>query len=223
MNTMIWDNKYAAGESLNKYPWDKVVSFIFRYYPRHKKRNEIRVLEVGSGSGCNLWFCAREGFDCYGVDTSMVAVEHAKNWFSRDGLKGEFKQGNFYPLEYQDNFFDLVIDRGSLTCVSKADCEIALKEIYRVLESGGYFCFNPYSDLHTSFKEGITLEDELTEISSGTLTNVGKLKFYNEVEIYDLVQSIGFQIESIKLINEDYFESKSIKHVHAEWFLILRK
>ena len=75
----IWDTKYAVGDSLNKYPWDKVVSFVYKYYPRNKPKHATKVLEVGFGSGCNLWFCAREGFDCYGVEFSSIAVEHAKN------------------------------------------------------------------------------------------------------------------------------------------------
>ncbi len=103
-NYTVWNEKYNAGETLCRYPWDRVVSFVFRYYPRDKPKNETKVLEVGFGSGCNLWFCAQEGFESYGVEGSPIAVDHAKEWFLREGLNGHLFQGNFHPLNFDDNF-----------------------------------------------------------------------------------------------------------------------
>lgn len=217
----IWNDKYAAGDSLNKYPWDKVVSFVFRHHPRNQPKNETKILELGFGSGCNLWFCAREGFDCYGVEGSLVAVEHAKKWFEQENLHANLSQGNFYPLNFKSNFFDLIIDRGSLTCVSLEECVLSLKEAFKVLKPGGYFCFNPYSSKHTSCIHGIRLDSGLTKINTGTLINVGNLKFYEEEEICKLVNQIGFKVHEMRHIEEHMYSVKENKH--AEWFLVLSK
>jgi ubiquinone/menaquinone biosynthesis C-methylase UbiE len=217
----IWDDKYKAGDSLNKYPWDKIVSFVFRHYPRKKPKHETKVLELGFGSGCNLWFCAREGFDCYGVEFSSIAVEYAKNWFLKENLKAKLCQVDFYPLHYGSDFFDLIIDRCSLTCVSLEKCLLSLKEIFRTLKPGAYFCFNPYSTKHTSYIEGEHLESGLTRISTGTLLNVGDLKFYNEEEIENLVQSVGFKICQMRHIDDRFFNTNEGNH--AEYFLVLQK
>lgn len=221
--TDVWDQKYASGNSLNRYPWDKVVSFVFRNFPRNKPRQETNVLEVGFGSGCNLWFCAREGFNCYGIEGSAVAVEHAKQWFAKENLKGNLSQGDFHPLRFDNDFFDLVIDRGSLTCVPLEDCRTSLKEIYRVMKLGGYFCFNPYSNQHTSCIQGQALESGLTKISTGTLVGVGDIKFYSREEVVPLITSVGFKIKEVRHVTEDYQDNEKTPNVHADWFFVLEK
>ena len=163
----VWDEKYEKGDSLNRYPWDKVVSFIYKYYDKKQLRSDTKILEVGFGSGCNLWFCAREGFDVFGVEGSEIAVKHAQKWFDKDNLKGDLKRGLFFPLTYDDSFFDLIIDRGSLTCVNKEDCLKALLEIYRVMTKNAYFLFNPYASDHTSCIEGEKINNGQTKIISG--------------------------------------------------------
>ncbi|NQY80252.1 MAG: class I SAM-dependent methyltransferase [Candidatus Caenarcaniphilales bacterium] len=209
---------------LNKYPWDKVVSFVNKNFnlKNKDKIKETKVLELGFGSGVNLWFCAREGFDCYGIESSPQAVNYACEWFQSEGLKAELRQGYFAPLDYDDNFFDLVIDRGSLTCVSFDDCLSSLNEIYRVLKPGGIFHFNPYSQSHTSFISGVFDEEKrITKIISGSLKSVGFLKFYNFEEIQDLIEKSNFTVKEIKHIEEKSYSGE--KNVHSEWVLILVK
>lgn len=216
----IWDEKYSAGDSLNRYPWDKIVSFVCRYHNREKPRNETRILELGFGSGCNLWFCAREGFDCYGVEGSAIAVEHAKSWFKHDGLKADLRIGDFSPLDFESDYFDIAFDRCSLTCVNFDNCLSSFKEVYRVLKKGGYFFFNPYGSEHTSCKEGKIEETGLTRITSGSLVGVGDLKFYDRNEIESLVKEAGFQIKYIKHTEE--IEILSNQN-HSEWQVVLKK
>ncbi len=221
MFNAVWNEKYAAGDSLNKYPWDKIVSFIFKFRPRNKERHETKVLELGFGSGCNLWFCAREGFDCYGIEGSAIGVKHAQQWFSKENLQADLTQGMFYPLNFSEEFFDLIIDRGSLTCVNSKDSYLSLQEIFRTLKTGGYFCFNPYSTRHTSSVEGTLLPTGLTKIKSGTLTGVGDIKFYDEKTIRELVEKVGFKIKEMRHIEDHYFTPSY--GTHAEWFLVLEK
>tara|TARA_R110002095_G_scaffold71253_1_gene60702 strand:- start:548 stop:1222 length:675 start_codon:yes stop_codon:yes gene_type:complete len=216
-----WEEKYAKGESLNRYPWDKVVSFVYQNYPRSQPKSEINILELGFGSACNLWFCAREGFNCSGVEWSESVVKHARNWLQTDGLEADLRQGSFYPLDFESNTFDIIIDRASLTCVTYEDCLKSFKEVARVMKKGGRFCFTPYSTQHTSCIEGCLQESGLISISSGTLIGVGDLKFYNEADIRSISQQAGLKIIEMRHIEESYGDSK--RGQHAEWFVVLGK
>ena len=217
----IWEDKFENNRGICKYPWDKIVSAVNIYYNKLKPKQSSKVLELGFGSGCNLWFCAREGFDCYGVEASKAAVKSAKKWFAQDGLKADLREGLFYPLPFSNNMFDIIIDRGALTCVSYRDCNEAFKEVYRVLKKGGIFFFNGYSCEHTSCVEGKLLESGLSEISSGNLTGVGNLKFYSIDEVQSLSNDNGFKIKAFKHIKEEIIFPE--KQIHAEWFVVLQK
>ena len=86
----IWEEKYASGHSQN-YPWDAVVSFVFRHAPRSIPRSEVKILEVGFGTGANLWFAAREGFDVSGIEGSKTAVLGARNRFAKENIAGDLR------------------------------------------------------------------------------------------------------------------------------------
>lgn len=42
------------------------------------KRRDIRILDVGCGSGANLWMIAHEGYEAYGLDLSVEALKLCK-------------------------------------------------------------------------------------------------------------------------------------------------
>jgi len=92
----IWESEiYSQGHHLNRYPFDAVVSFLFRYRPRDKPREQTDVLEIGCGAGNNLWFAAREGFRVAGIDGSESAISFAQKRFESEKLSGDLRVGNF--------------------------------------------------------------------------------------------------------------------------------
>ena len=156
----IWEKKYSEGHA-EKYPWDMVVSFVFRNAPRDRARNEVRILEVGFGTGSNLWFAAREGFAVAGVEGSSSAVKFAQEWFKREQLSGDLRVGDFTQLPFENEIFDLVFDREALCCVGKQAHKQAISEVHRVLRNGGKFLFNGYADSHSSSRTGEVGLDEI--------------------------------------------------------------
>lgn len=217
----IWDEIYGGGHALNKYPWDIVVSFVFQNAPRSKPRKDIRILEIGCGAGSNLWFAAREGFQVTGVDGSAKAVNFAKHRFANDGLQGDFYVADFTKLPFPDLSFDLVIDRGSLTCCGLKSASLSVDEVHRVLVHGGRFLCNPYSDTHTSHRAGRSGPDGLTvEIFGGTLVGVGQICFYCRSQVEALLA--GWNILSLKHL-EIKEELEGISGIHSEWRAIAEK
>jgi SAM-dependent methyltransferase len=217
----IWEKKYAAGD-FQMYPWDSVVTFVYRNMPKDCPRANIKILEVGFGSGPNLWFAAREGFDVSGIEGSPSAVRFAKKRFTQDGLKGDLRVGDFTSLPFQEESFDLVIDRGSLVCVNAESQKKAVSEIYRCLKKGGRFLHNAYGDSHTSMLTGEQGLDGLTlNISGGTLTGVGQLHFTSRSEI-DKRFSEGWRFHKVERLERVNMLGKSTE-LHSEWLVIAEK
>lgn len=219
----VWEAEiYSRGKHLNLYPFDAVVSFLFRWHPRDKARDQIRILEIGCGAGNNLWFAAREGFQVAGIDGSAAAVEFAKNRFAKEGLSGDLRTGNFLELPWRDGSFDIGIDRGSLVCVSHESQKIAVGEMHRVLQVGGLFFFNGYSDEDTSAQSGDLLEDgRVANIRAGALVGVGALAFNSRAQIETLFSN-GWEILSLQHVNRVDFSPDGTGN-HAEWRIVARK
>lgn len=217
----IWEQKYSQGHS-GCYPWDHVVSFVFKHYPKNKPRQETKILEVGCGTASNLWFAAREGFQVTGIDASPGAIDFATKRFSEEGLKGDFHVGSFTKLPFDDESFDITIDRAAITCCGFSSAEKTFDEIKRVLKCQGKFYFNPYSTQHSSFKSGIPEQDGLTiNISAGTLVDTGQICFYSRQDI-DRFFSQGWNLLSIQHI-ELTEKMEQNQSVHAEWRVIAEK
>jgi SAM-dependent methyltransferase len=219
----FWETDlYGKGQHLNRYPFDAVVTFVYRNYPRHKPRHEIRILEIGCGAGNNLWFAAREGFQVTGIDGSPTAIEYARRRFAEEGLTGHFEAGDFTALPYAEGAFDLAIDRGSIVCCGRSAGRQAVREVRRVLREGGRFFFNPYSARHSSLAMSDPGPDGLrVNVRGGTLTGVGPLCFYDKDEV------LGALCPGWKILSMDHLEIKAHvppgELIHADWRIVAEK
>ncbi len=135
---------------LNSFTYPIIATLINNYLDRNKNLNEnnIKVLELGFGSGANLLYLAKRGCSVYGIDISDTALEYGNKLFLDNNIKAELKISSFAPLDYEDNTFDLVIDRGALVCADKELYKEAVKEVYRILKPNGEFLLTPYSELN---------------------------------------------------------------------------
>lgn len=220
---LFWENDiYSKNQHLNKYPYDNVVSFIFRNYPKNISKNQIKILEIGSGAGNNLWFAAREGFDVTGIDGSQSAIKYATQRFDNENLKANFIVADFTAtLPFEENTFDLVIDRASLTCCSWQGIQNTVGEVNRVLKKGGKFFSNTYSVKHDSYPTG-TQNNNGTRSSfqSGTLRGIDHIYFFDEKDINLLFEEGWILLDKI---HKTVHHSNQDMGVHTEWEIIVEK
>ncbi len=217
----IWEKKYQNGHC-QKYPWDVVVSFVYRYAPKNLKQSEVKILEVGCGTSSNLWFAAREGFQVTGIDASESAIKYAMHRFEEEGLNCDLRVGDFTQLPFDSDTYDLVFDREAITCCGLSAAKFVINEIYRVLKQNGKFLFNPYSNKHSSALSGENGPDGLVyNISSGTLVDCGQLCFYDRENIDNLFQN-GWKILKKQHL-EQVEEIENKQQIHAEWRVVAEK
>ncbi len=209
-NQQIWENIYHIGKQQIKYPYGDLPSHVFTHYGKDTDKSGLKVIEIGSGGGGNLWFFAREGFKTYGIEFSPSAVKNSQALLEKDGLSGDIRVGDFRALPYEDEFFDLVLDRNSLYCVVKKDLLKAASEVRRVLKKGGRFLSYMYSAESECLKYG-----EPEKIEENTYTNfktrpfvgAGITHFTTERELLDEIYQ-GFDVEYIRKTTNDFVYPK---------------
>lgn len=136
----IWDDIYREGY-YTYYPNENIVRFIFTRLPHKKEeRWNIRVLDLGCGTGNNTWMLAKEGFDTYAFDGSAVALQLNQKRLDQMGLSAHLSQGDFLNLTYDKDYFDVVIDDAAIEANGSQNILPIFKEVRRILKkSGTYF------------------------------------------------------------------------------------
>jgi ubiquinone/menaquinone biosynthesis C-methylase UbiE len=90
------------------------------------------VLDIGCGTGHLAGELMQRGYAAWGVDLSEAMVEYAREHYDPD----RFRVGDIEQIPFPDNTFDAVMCLGVMEYLEKD--EPALREMWRVLKSGGH-------------------------------------------------------------------------------------
>lgn len=114
----------------------------------HVLKNCQRVLDVGCGEGWPSLYLARTIPEVVGLDVSLEHIALAKNTAKLMGLKNaQFEVGDIENLPFPGDSFDGVCFSGFvLTYRSGSHYQRMLRELSRVLRSGGTFAFHQYPE-----------------------------------------------------------------------------
>ncbi len=217
----IWEERYSAGVQ-QRYPWSQVVSFVMRYRSRDKPREQTRILEIGCGTGGNLWFAAREGFVVTGRDGSESAIATATKRFTEEGLSGDFSVATFDRMILPSGHFDLVIDRGALTCVSYSTIKDTVSRVHDALAPGGAFLFTPFATQHHVRATASKIEDKLaTGLKPEAERNYGALSFLTEDDVRAVFSNGWSLVELQRIDHHDLLNQHDF--IVSEWQAVARK
>jgi SAM-dependent methyltransferase len=216
-----WERIFSENE-YGKYPSEELIRFVAINYYKLPNRNEIKILEIGSGTGPNLWYLAREGFRVVGVEGSRIGVERTKERLQQESLTAEVFVGDVMNLKFEDNSFDCVIDMECLCANSVKDSLIILDEVYRVLKFNGKFISRTFMTGSEGYGKGEKLEGEqntYTDSFQGTETKgCGIIRFTSEEEIYELYNKFIIENIDYRILTKDS-QQISVK----EWLIVCSK
>ena len=163
-------------------------------YQRCKK-----VLDIGCGSGRNLHYFLRNGYNVFGIDQSpeaIAAVCSLSNTLSSDNAPENFIVAAAEALPFEGESFDLVISSAVLHFAKdEQHFDGMVNEAFRVLKPKGYFFARLASD--------IGIEKTVKSIGNGRyLLPDGSVRFLvNEEMLLSYTDKFGRLHEPIKTTN----------------------
>lgn len=174
-------------------PYNEVVSFAYRQLQKHQSagtNKPFKVLDLGCGGGNNLRFLHELGFEIWGVDASIKAIELTRS-IMPDLLQDRLICCEFIELPFENDYFDFIVDRASIGCNLSNTLDGIFSECARVLKSGGeLLSVNLCAEDHPHLKFG-------TYLGNGDYNNFQKGVFFHASQIHAFEPT-----ELIKLLSE---------------------
>jgi SAM-dependent methyltransferase len=224
------DQAYAArGFAAQRfYPNEELLRFLGGHYfglPPAARAN-VRVLELGCGSGSNLWMLAREGFRAHGIDISAEGLSLCRRMLDRWGVEAQLAEGDMSRLPYGDASFDLVLDVFSTYCLDEADFARCLDHVARVLAPGGrFFTYTPAksSDAFRDRGDAVLIDgstlDQISRPTAPFSPSPHPFRFTTVEELEVLLAARGLAVRGAEIIGRTYrrgAERFEFVSLHAE-------
>ena len=180
-----WERVFRARD-WGRYPPEELIRFVARHFYSAADRGQVKILEVGCGTGANIWYLAHEGFDAYGIDGSQTAIVKAERRMQEEGVKAHLQVGDIVRLGefYPTVLFDGVIDVACLWCNRMGAIQAILDQVMTVLKPRG----RVFSMLLAagSYGDGLGKEVEpgtFVDIKEGPLHGTGLCHFFTLEEV----------------------------------------
>ena len=200
-----------------RYPNEELCRFMGRNFFSVPlgKRKEIKILEMGCGSGANLWMIAKEGFDAYGIDISQSGLSLCQTMLDNYGVSATIQTADMASAPFSDGYFDAVIDIFSSYCLTKQQSNDYLKNVNRMLKRGGIF----FSYFPSKKSDTYQFPGNATFIDQDTLSTVLRkdspfygqdypFRFIHPQEYELALLSLGFEIQYSEIVDRTYNHRK---------------
>lgn len=132
-----------------EHPWEKIYKKDGRIFPEPFPRfHEVvdlfvehacsDILDLGCGSGRHTVHLALVNFKTFGLDISSSGLGLTQEWLREKGLESRIVLSDFrHPLPFRDESFSGVFSTQVIHHARIAAVRLAIREIWRVLSSGG--------------------------------------------------------------------------------------
>lgn len=187
------------------FTWYKLRNTVYNHVVGEVKAG-VKILDVGCGTGANIQMInellplAKE-IEYYGIDISPKAIEAANDYKNKSDIKNcFFEVGDAESLKCDDANFDIVICTEVLEHLLHPGK--ALREIYRVLKSGGSSIITTPNSASVwkvlagrRIKDRIEKDVEKLDPCQVRDNRYGHISALSSREVLSMCSDIGFQIE----------------------------
>ena len=125
----------------NAIPVYSFLSFIKARQLENKTFQQKKILDCGAGGMTPpLGLFYLHGFETWGIDISEDQLQKASCFAEQNGMALNLHKGDMRQIPFEDDTFDYVYEHYAMCHLSKKDTALAVREMFRVLKTGGY-CF----------------------------------------------------------------------------------
>lgn len=220
----IWERVFSS-QSWGRYPGEDLIRFAARNFYAAPDRSRVRFLEVGFGTGTNLWFLAREGFSVCGIEGSKTAVEIARQRLDSEchgwnaaPRESELMVGDMEALPWADASFNALVDSEAVYCNDFDASRRIYRELHRVARPGGKLFVRTFATGSWGDGAGKPIGRRQFVAESGPLAGKGPSRFTDESEIGELLGP--WQVQDLNLITRSL---DSQRNVIREWIVEAEK
>lgn len=223
-----WEKEYQKPLLVTKKegPQNFIVQFLkYLKKEKHLPMSDLRVLDLGCGTGRNSNYLAERGNFVFGLDLAANALKLASERAEKAGLSEQTKylrQSIGDKLPFEDNSFDLILDITASNSIKSSEREVYLKESSRVLKPGGFMI------LRTLCKDGDQNAKKLLETNPGGeldtyfLKDLGIIeRVFSEVDLKNLYGRYFYFDKLVKDVG--YPQIKGITYKRKYWLAIMMK
>ncbi|MEH7223182.1 class I SAM-dependent methyltransferase [Bacillus sp. JJ1566] len=140
---------YIYDELMRDVEYEQWISFVKEKLKQFNKTSNLRVLDIGCGTGEIAIRLAQAGFEVVGVDLSEDMLAVANHKAMEAGVQVEFYQQNMVEISGFDPFDLIVIFCDSLNYLHKEEeVQKTFENVFQLLKKDGLFLF----DVHSVFK-----------------------------------------------------------------------
>ena len=217
---LVWQKIFKASD-YGKYPSEDLVRFISKNFSKNKKRSKINILEIGSGTGGNLIYLAKEGFNVNGVDFSKIAVSKSKIFLNKKcpGWKGKIQYGDILNFNFKKNNFDVVIDNEVSCCFSLEETKKFYTKILKSLRKKGKIFLRTFSTNSYGYKTGKKIGSKTYVPSVRGVRMFGPHRFSSSSDI-DKIFNKKYKMVSKEVISRSI---NNMKNKIVEWIVEAEK
>jgi SAM-dependent methyltransferase len=214
-----WEKQYhdKGFKAQRLYPNEELVRFLginFFSIPRRRRKN-INILELGCGSGANLWMIAREGFEAHGIDLSPSGIRLCRQMLKKWNASAQLTVGSMLSLPYEDDRFDAVVDVVSSQHLAFSDHAPLYREVARVLRPGGLFFSYHLGSKSYSYRSGGGIKIDRYTIDNirdprAPLANNGLTCFPSGKAVERTLKTCGLETINIENVIKSYEDRTKI-------------
>jgi SAM-dependent methyltransferase len=196
----VWENVYRT-RAWGQYPGEDVIRFVKGNFSQAADRSQVRLLEVGSGAGANLWFMVREGFCVNGVEGSETAVRLTCERLDREcpgwqRAGSRVQVGDMARLPHPDASFDAVLDVVAVCYSAFDDAKQVYAELARVTKPGGKLFSRTFARGCWGEGTGVPAGRDMWVCGEGHLKGLGATRFTDPADIPELLQ--GWRLDRVE-------------------------